>query len=534
MSQDDQAVAGSAGRASAFQMTLLSLLRIAVGWHFLYEGVAKLTAAGWSSAGYLQGSQGPLAGVFKALAAHPTALKVADALNIWGLVLVGLALMLGALTRVAAVGGMLMLALYYLAYPPLFGAAPAAAEGHYLIVNKNLVELLALAVVAAVPTGQFLGLDRLFMALRRRKHPHPNPLPEGEGAEGPSERELRKAVDPDPLGRRAVLANLIGVPVLGAFVLAVLKKHGWTSHEEQALAAKTGIPAEPKVDAVTSATIKSFQFATLKDLKGQVPHAKIGKLDLSRVILGGNHIGGWAHARDLIYVSALVKQYHQKWKVFETFSLAEKCGINAFLTNPVLCGVIQEYWKRGLGKIKFISDCGGSSIEAGIKTSIDAGAAACYIHGGVADGLVQRKQFDQIAKALDLIRANGVPAGIGGHKLATVKGCVEAGLQPDFWMKTLHHHRYWSGRDGKDECDNLWCDKPDETIAFMKALPQPWIAFKTLAAGAIQPSDAFRYALKNGADFLCVGMYDFQLVENVNLVTAVLDGPLERQRPWRA
>jgi len=316
--------------------------------------------------------------------------------------------------------------------------------------------------------------------------------------------------EPKGFGRRAALAGLVAAPLLGACV-----------------------PKKPKVDAVTSATIKRFHFHKLEDLKGQVPHVKLGKLELSRLILGGNHIGGWAHARDLVYVDALVKQYHHKWKIFETFALAERCGINAFLTNPVLCEVIAEYWWRKLGKIQFISDCGGSSIEAGIKTSIDAGAAACYIHGGMADAMVARKQFDQLAKGLELIRSNGLPAGIGGHKLATIQGCVEAGLKPDFWMKTLHHHRYWSCRDGKDECDNCWCEKLDETIAYMKERPEPWIAFKTLAAGAIRPADGFRFALKSGGDFLCVGMYDFQLVEDTNIFLEALAENQQRDRPWR-
>ncbi|HPD13523.1 MAG TPA: DoxX family protein [Planctomycetota bacterium] len=519
------------------QSVMFTLLRIAIGWHFLYEGLVKLADPAWSAAGYLQNAQGPLAGAFQAIAASPAALKAVNAANVWGLTLVGAALMLGAFTRLAAAGGMLLLALYYAAYPPFFGAQAGPVEGHYLFINKNLVELLALAAVAATPRSLLLGLDQLAAALwRRRREAAPEPRPEAPRHEGPTDRELAKAVNPDPLGRRAVLANLIGVPAVGALVLAFLRKLGWRSREAETLAAHLAgkAPAQPKVDAVTSATIKSFQFPTLADLKGQVPHAKLGTLDLSRVILGGNHIGGWAHARDLIYVDALVKQYHHKWKVFETFALAEKCGVNAFLTNPVLCEIIKEYWDRGLGKIQFISDCGGSDLVTMAKKSVDFGAAACYVHGGMADAMAARKQFDQIGKVLDAIRALGVPAGVGGHKLATVKGCVEAGLKPDFWMKTLHHHRYWSGRDGKDECDNLWCDKPDETIAFMRERPEPWIAFKTLAAGAIRPQDAFRYALKNGADFLCVGMYDFQIVGDINIALEALAENQQRERPWRA
>jgi len=508
------------------QALALLLLRVAVGWHFLYEGLWKLATPGWTSAGYLKGSQWVLADVFHGIAANPTAQTVVDQLNIWGLVAIGGALILGCLTRLAALFGMVLLALYYVAHPP-FLASGMPVEGHYLFVDKNLVELLALCVVAMVPGAGVLGLDRLLSALwHRRRRP----------AEVASEQELAEAVDRDPLGRRAVLASLTGVPFLGGVVLAGFKKHGWLSHEEEALAGTASAAAkggEQKVDAVTTATIKTFQFATFKDLKGPIPHAKIGKLDLSRVILGGNLVGGWAHARDLIYVSKLVKAYHHKWKVFETFALAEKCGVNVFLTNPVLCGVINEYWERKLGKIQFISDCGGRDLLAMVQKSIDAGACACYVQGGVADDLVRRKQFDLIGKALDLTRKHGLPAGIGAHKLATVTACVEQGLEPDFWMKTLHDHRYWSAQP-KQQCDNIWCEHPDDTIAFMKTQEQPWIAFKTLAAGAIHPKVGFRYALKGGADFLCVGMYDFQIVDDINIARDALAENQQRERPWRA
>jgi len=68
----------------------------------------------------------------------------------------------------------------------------------------------------------------------------------------------------------------------------------------------------------------------------------------------------------------------------------------------------------------------------------------------------------------------------------------------------------------------------------MQTLEEPWIAFKTLAAGAIHPKDAFRWCFESGADFICVGMYDFQLVEDANLAHDVLSGNVLRKRPWRA
>ncbi|HPO38869.1 MAG TPA: hypothetical protein PL176_12745, partial [Kiritimatiellia bacterium] len=110
----------------------------------------------------------------------------------------------------------------------------------------------------------------------------------------------------------------------------------------------------------------------------------------------------------------------------------------------------------------------------------------------------------------------------------------EHDLVPDFWMKTLHQLNYWSARPNDPPHDNIFCTNPEETVAYMEALEQPWIAFKILAAGALHPKDAFPYAFKSGADFICVGTYDFQIVENVNLLTGILDQPIERKRPWRA
>jgi len=482
----------------------LALLRIVIGWHFLYEGLVKLLYPGWTSSGYLKSSSGPFAGFFQWLASSDAVIRVIDQINIWGLLLIGLGLMLGLAARQAAVCGIGLLAMYYFAYPPLFGPVMGGvSEGNYLLVNKNLVELFALSVVVAFPAAAF-GLESL---LRRRR---------------------QAPVSVDPAGRRQMIAALAGLPVLGAFLLSVLKKHGWKSFEEVQLAGRTG----NRNAFVASATMKTFQFTGVNELKGRLPRARIGNLTLSRMILGGNLIGGWAHARDLIYASKLVKAYHHQNKIFETFALAEACGVNTVLTNPALCDVINNYWRSG-GRIQFISDCGGKDILLMTQKSIDRGAAACYIQGGVADQLVEEGKFDLIAKALELTRKNGLPAGIGGHKLATIQACVAKGLRPDFWMKTLHRTNYWSASP-KPENDNIWCDDPEATAAYMRQLPEPWIAFKILAAGALEPKLEFKHAFERGADFICVGMYDFQVVDDVNIALSVLNGALVRQRQWRA
>jgi hypothetical protein len=382
---------------------------------------------------------------------------------------------------------------------------------------------LVLVVLAFVPASSSIGLDQVIKILRAKKKGATTDNPKSPQTET---IELTSA----GLNRRELIKNLITLPLLGTFVYALFKKRAWESFEEKHLLAVQENPT----DAITSATVKTFHFASLKELKGKLPTAKIGNLEISRMLLGGNLIGGWAHARDLIYVSKLVKAYHSDAKVFDTLRLAELCGVNTLLTNPQLSRVINQYWRKEGGKIQFISDCGyKDDVMTGIKMSLDAGAHACYVQGQMTDRYVQSGRMDQLGKALEFIRDNKLPAGLGAHYLETIKACVAFGLKPDFWVKTLHHTNYWSASP-KEECDNVWCSNPAETIDFMKALPQPWIAFKILAAGAIHPNVGFPYAFKNGADFICVGMYDFQVVEDVNLALEALAGNSERVRPWRA
>ena len=325
------------------------------------------------------------------------------------------------------------------------------------------------------------------------------------------------------VNRRDIVKGLAILPFVGPAILSKATGKEWISFEEQNLKDRlrgTGKTGPGSTEALSP------------DKPLKVPHAKIKDLEISRMILGGNLIGGWAHSRDLVYVSDLVKKYFNDEKVFETFAAAEKFGINAFLTNPILCRVINEYWKRDLGKIKFISDGGFNPFE-GVPQSVDNGACACYVHGGAADIMVQNGKVDDIGKAVELIRKYKIPAGIGAHNLATVKACVDKGIVPDFWMKTIHHTNYWSANK-ENQNDNIWCTDPEETKEFMKNLKQPWIGYKTLAAGAIDPKVGMRYAFENGADFICVGMFDFQIQDDVITVVEILNSDIKRERPWMA
>jgi len=151
-------------------MVAITVMRILIGWHFLYEGIAKLTAPSFTAAGYLKQARGPFAGVFKWLANQPNLLANADLLTMWGLTLVGALLILGLFTRLASLGAIGFLLMFYFATPPFVGYFYSLpSEGSYLLVNKNLVELGAVVVVLLTGSGRFAGLDRILHGLFVRR-----------------------------------------------------------------------------------------------------------------------------------------------------------------------------------------------------------------------------------------------------------------------------------------------------------------------------------------------------------------------------
>jgi len=151
------------------QMIALTLLRVLIGWHFLYEGVAKLLKPNWSALGYLMQAKGFLAPVFKWMADSPEVMTIVNQMNIWGLIAVGLGLIVGCFTCWASIGGILLILLYYLCNPLFVGYFYSMPlEGNYLIVNKNLVELAALIVIAVTASGRYAGIDRILYKLWKK------------------------------------------------------------------------------------------------------------------------------------------------------------------------------------------------------------------------------------------------------------------------------------------------------------------------------------------------------------------------------
>ncbi|MBL8799300.1 MAG: DoxX family protein [Planctomycetia bacterium] len=136
-------------------------------------------------------------------------LQWSDAIVKYGLVAVGICLLIGLLTRSACVAGASFLLLFYLAMPPLLGMPDnPKAEGHYLFINKNIIEMLALLTLATTRSGRWVGLDGLLQFARPsvwRTEPEPEsrPVPVDLGAATPRP-DLEK---PEPLTAVAASAD---------------------------------------------------------------------------------------------------------------------------------------------------------------------------------------------------------------------------------------------------------------------------------------------------------------------------------------
>ena len=210
---------------------ILTVLRILVGWHFLYEGVIKLAADNWSAYGYLFQSRWIFSGFFRWLISNPDALAVADFLNVWGLILIGTGLILGLFTRIASAAGVLLLAIYYIASPPFM---KPSSEGHYFIINYQIIEAAVLMLFIFVRKDFSWGIDRLLKFIQQKRINKKFP------------EQINHEILATDNQRREFIKNLAVLPVFGGVFFGMAKKAGWLSYEEEGL---------KKADAVSSASL---------------------------------------------------------------------------------------------------------------------------------------------------------------------------------------------------------------------------------------------------------------------------------------
>jgi hypothetical protein len=195
--------------------------------------------------------------------------------------------------------------------------------------------------------------------------------------------------------------------------------------------------------------------------------------------------------------------------------------------------LIDTYHKQYSDKLQFIAQCKVQEhdLMSEIQQGIDNGAIGAHVQGACADKLVIHNQVEVIARAVEKIKENGLIAGVAGHMLDVPVACEGQGVDADYYMKTINSKSYWSAGP-MPRRDSVWSETPELTIDFMETVNKPWIGYKVLGAGAIKPYEGFKYAFENGTDFICVGMFDFQIAEDAQIAKDVFASKFSRKRPW--
>lgn len=256
---------------------------------------------------------------------------------------------------------------------------------------------------------------------------------------------------------------------------------------------------------------------------GPPPTGRLGKLTVTRLICGGNLFSGFAHSGDLLYMSTLLKNYFSEDKVLETLQLCEMSGINTAIlrTDNQMVKALKRYRSERGGKIQWIAQTypTEADLETNVKQAIDNGAAGAFIMGRNAERLWKAGKTELIGEVIDLMKRNGLVAGVGSHTLVVTKAVEQLKIGPDFYFKTINNVGYES-------------EGPAEVAAYMKGIHKPWVAFKVLGAGRMKPAEGFDVAFRAGADFVNVGMYDFQVKDDIALVREAVAKHSQRERPW--
>ena len=322
---------------------------------------------------------------------------------------------------------------------------------------------------------------------------------------------------------------------------------------------KTNAPTGPAV--ITESDWREYNRLKSLDLddpkavarQKKMPVGKIGRLSVGRLICGSNLISMNMHARDLDYVSSLATHYNTEERIFMTLKKCEEHGINTIVlkNHNFRQFRLSRYWDEWGGRMQWLADVITTDInkyEQLLDEHLELGAAGAYLWGGASDVWCHQGKQKNIIKAYEIMTRYKIPVGICAHRLEPIAFCEKEGLKPDFYMQTLHHDRYWSAhprenrrfiemyeKDSPNHAeyhDNMFCHDPEKTAAFMQDVKVPWIAFKVLAAGAIAPEDGIKYAFQSGADFICLGMFDFQVREDAELTLGAVAESEDRKRPW--
>ncbi len=247
--------------------------------------------------------------------------------------------------------------------------------------------------------------------------------------------------------------------------------------------------------------------------QGKLPSIHLGKLEVSRLILGSNPFFGFNHGNPQATGDEM-RQYYTDERVMEVMDKAAEQGIAAVWT-PCYDHWVRlwnKYSQRG-GKLKIWIGQPDSFDEMKEHITLCAknGGKAICIQGECAGRAIREGKYELVKEWLELIKSFDLPAGIASHRPEYLLKAEEQNLPVEFYHLTVGIPDSYHQKDR------------NKTLETIKKMEKPMVAFKVLGAGRFPPKEAFPYVLKNirKKDGMCVGVFPaknpHQIKENVAL-----------------
>ena len=216
--------------------------------------------------------------------------------------------------------------------------------------------------------------------------------------------------------------------------------------------------------------------------------------------------------RDLIWTDEFMLRYNSGVTLGRTVRYCLHCGIDSAFAEPKVLEKMNEEAKAVRGELKFFANCADSNDVA---LAVSGGAKGAYLRPETADAFAKKGDAEGLKAIFGVLKGTKLPVGIGAEDVATVKFCVANGVVPDFWVLAFHSLDYPAARM-ETRCNNIWCVDPEAAAAYMKTRPEPWVAIRVLAGGAIDPVRAYKFAKDHGAAAVAIDLLDYRIVETVN------------------
>ena len=282
--------------------------------------------------------------------------------------------------------------------------------------------------------------------------------------------------------------------------------------------------------------------AAVEAAKPLLPTIKLGKHEVTRLIVGGNPIYGHSHFNRIL--SQYMIAWHTPERVVELITHAEAHGINTWQNSYAerTLSDLDKYREQG-GKMNWL--CLGKPDWDEKPELIEDAAKRKPIgiapHGAMADRLHRQGKTDTLLTLLKRIRDTGALVGLSAHNPALIELAEEKAWPVDYYMCCLYYltrprEQFQKMLGGEMTLGEIYMESdPPRMFKAVRATRKTCLVYKILAAGRkvdnpAQVKEAFKTAFENikATDAVIVGMYQQQsdqVAQNTAIVREICGRP---------